>query len=231
MNEKDKILIIAAHPDDEVLGCGGSMLKWSKQGKEVHVLILAEGITSRDKIRKREKRKKDLSELNDCALEANKILGVKSIKLLNYPDNRMDSITLLEIVKTIEKHIDKLKPSIIVTHHANDLNIDHKIVHQAVFTACRPKTGSQIKRILSFEVPSATEWESPSFASAFTPNWFEDISENLDTKIKALKIYKNEMLPWPNSRSIRAIEHLARWRGASVGCEAAEAFILLREIN
>ena len=121
-------LIVAAHPDDEVLGCGGSIAKWSNNGHNVNVLIMAEGATSRDKNRNRNSRKKDLSDLFKSAKKANNILGVKSLTLLDFPDNRMDSLDLLDIVKVVESHIAKLKPDVVVTHHSNDLNIDHQII-------------------------------------------------------------------------------------------------------
>jgi LmbE family N-acetylglucosaminyl deacetylase len=225
------ILIIAAHPDDEVLGCGGSIAKWSKDENNVNLLIMAEGITSRDKYREKESRKKELSNLAQSAKRASNILGVKSVELLDYPDNRMDSVDLLDVVKTIEKYIEKLKPEVVMTHHAGDLNIDHQITHQAVITACRPQPGQTVKCILSFEVPSATQWQSPTIGNPFVPNWFEDISESLDLKMEALRAYQSEMREWPHPRSLRAVEHLARWRGALVGCEAAEAFMLNRFIN
>jgi len=226
-----KYLIIAAHPDDEALGCGGSMSKWSKNGHEVHVLIMAEGATSRDEKRDRDAREKEISSLAKSAKEVGNIFGVKSVKLLNYPDNRMDSVDLLDVVKTIEKYIASLKPDVIVTHHSGDLNIDHQIIHQAVITACRPQPRSSIKRILTFEVPSATEWQSPTVCNHFVPNWFEDITETLVDKIKALGEYKSEMRDWPHPRSIKAVEHLARWRGASVGYEAAECFYLIKNYS
>jgi len=225
------ILIIVAHPDDEVLGCGGSMAKWSQGGNDVHVLIMVEGITSRDKSRDRVTRQNELSHLAQSAKKAGKILGVQSVELLDYPDNRMDSVDLLDVVKTIEKYVEKLAPEIIVTHHSGDLNIDHQIIHQAVMVACRPQPDHPVQRILSFEVPSATEWQSNTFVKPFMPNWFEDISDTLDQKIKSLKAYESEMRKWPHARSIKAVEHLARWRGASVGCVAAEAFMLNRFIN
>ena len=118
-----------------------------------------------------------------------------------------------------------------MTHHASDLNIDHQIIHQAVITACRPLPRQSVKRILSFEVPSATEWQSTDAGRPFVPNWFEDIADTLNLKVKALEAYKSEMRVWPHARSIKAVEHLARWRGASVGVEAAEAFMLVREIR
>ena len=226
-----KYLVIAAHPDDEVLGCGGSIAKWVKGGHEVHVLVMAEGATSRDKHRDRASRKETLSILAQSAKRAAEILGVETIELLDYPDNRMDSVDLIDVVKTVEEIIEKLQPAMVVTHHAGDLNIDHQITHQAVITACRPQPEQTVKRILTFEVPSATEWNSSTYVSPFTPNWFEDISDTLELKIKALEAYESEMREWPHARSIKALEHLARWRGASVGAEAAEAFMLVREIR
>ena len=224
-------LVIAAHPDDEVLGCGGSIAKWVKAGNKVYVLIMAEGATSRDENRNRESRMKELSILEQSANYAADILGVKSVELLGYPDNRMDSVHLLDIIKVIENYIKKLQPEIIVTHHAGDLNIDHQIIHKAVITSCRPQPDNSIKRILSFEVPSATEWNSPIVDVPFIPNWFEDISDTLAMKVEALNAYQSEMRKWPHPRSIKAIEHLARWRGSSSGCEAAEAFMLVRNIR
>jgi len=224
------ILIIAAHPDDEVLGCGGSMAKWSKAGIDVHVLIMAEGVTSRDKSRDKVSRKTELYNLAGFARKANKILGVESVDLLDYPDNRMDSVDLLDVIKTVEGYIEKLQPEIVVTHHSGDLNVDHQIIHQATVTACRPQPGHCVKRILTFEVPSATEWNSPLDNNHFYPNWFEDITDTLELKLKALKVYKSEMRVWPHARSIEAVEHLARWRGASSGHEGAESFMLIREI-
>ena len=230
MHDKKIILIIAAHPDDEVLGCGGSMAKWSIGGHDVHLLIMAEGATSRDRKRNRDNRKDDLSHLGKSAKEAGRVLGIKSIELFDYPDNRMDSVDLLDIVKTIENGVEKIKPDVVVTHHCGDLNIDHQIVHKAVLTACRPQPGSTVKQILSFEVPSATEWQPSTTNSPFMPNWFEDISDTLNLKLKALEAYNSEMQEWPHARSIKALEHLAGWRGASVGVEAAEAFMLVRNI-
>ena len=207
------------------------MAKWAKEGHEIHVLIMAEGATSRDKERDKKKCKKKLSQLAKSAKKSSEILSLRSIKLIDYPDNRMDSISLLDVVKSIEEHIEKIKPEIVVTHHFSDLNIDHQITHKAVITACRPQPKSRVKRILSFEVPSATEWQSPSINSPFIPNWFEDISMTLELKIIALEAYKTEMREWPHARSIEALEHLAKWRGSTIGLEAAEAFMLLREIK
>ena len=152
------------------------------------------------------------------------------MELLEYPDNRMDSLDLLDVVKAVEVRIKKLQPELVLTHFAKDLNIDHRKTHEAVITACRPQPGHPVKRLLSFEVPSSTEWQSPGVEYPFVPNWFEEITETLDLKINALKIYQSEMQQWPHARSLEAVKHLARWRGASVGVEAAEAFMLIRNV-
>jgi len=226
-----QILIIAAHPDDEVLGCGGTIAKHLQNGDEVHVLILAEGVTSRDEVRERESRAGELSQLAQAAQEAGRILGVKSVELYDFPDNRMDSVDLLDVVKVVERAIDKYKPDMVYTHHAGDVNIDHRIVHQAVVTACRPLPGQCVKTLLFFEVPSSTEWQIPGSAPAFLPNYFVDISDCLDKKFQALKAYESEIRSWPHPRSLTAVEHLARWRGSMVGVEAAEGFVLGRKLS
>jgi len=224
------ILIIVAHPDDEVLGCGGSIAKWSMQNN-VHVLIVSEGATSREDVRDVCNKQRELSLLSQSAANAAKILGATSVKLLGFPDNRMDSLDLLDVVKPIEKIINSLQPITVVTHHSGDLNIDHRIVHKAVITACRPQFGCSVKRILTFETPSSTEWQPSGSGAQFHPNWFEDISATMDKKISALKEYKSEMRDWPHSRSLKAVECLAKWRGASVGCKMAESFLLIRELR
>ncbi len=221
----NKIAVIAAHPDDEILGCGGTIAKHIWLGDQVYVLVLSNGITSRafdkDQVAK-------LQKLNIAAHEVHKFLGT-FFTLYNLSDNRMDSLDRLDIVKMVESFIEKINPDIVYTHHYGDLNVDHRRVHEAVLIACRPVPGIFIKRILFFEVASSTEWGG-SFSS-FTPNWFVDITDTLEIKLKALEIYKDEMREFPHSRSLKALECLARWRGATIGKNAAEAFILGRCIE
>jgi LmbE family N-acetylglucosaminyl deacetylase len=162
--------------------------------------------------------------------KANKILGTTSIQLMDFPDNRMDTVDLLDIVKVVENKINERKPEIIYTHHHGDLNNDHRITHQAVLTACRPEPNTTVKKIYCFEIPSSTECQTPIAEFSFIPNTFVNISSELEKKVTALKAYESEMKPWPHSRSIKAVEHLARWRGASACFEAAEAFILYRNL-
>jgi LmbE family N-acetylglucosaminyl deacetylase len=223
-------LVIAAHPDDEVLGCGGTIARLAAEGWAVHVHIVAEGSTSRDDVRDPAKRSDNLSELREAAEAANAILGGTSLAFSGMPDNRMDGIDLLDIVKLVDADVQRLKPSLVLTHHAGDVNIDHRIIHDATVAACRPQPGHSVREFLFFEVLSSTEWRPPSSARPFAPDTYFDISAFLQKKSEALEAYKSELRPFPHPRSIKAVEALARWRGASVGCAAAEAFMQGRRI-
>ena len=192
---------------------------------------MAEGATSRTVNRNIEQKSEELSLLTKSAQQAAQIIGAKSLKLSGFPDNRMDSIDLLDIVKVIESEIELLQPKTVVTHHSGDLNIDHRIVHQAVMTACRPIPNHIVRRLLTFETLSSTEWQTTSFTTPFQPNWFEDVTKTIGRKMEALEAYHSEMREWPHARSLQSIEYLARSRGASIGCKAAEAFMLMREIR
>jgi len=224
------VLVIAAHPDDEVLGCGGAIAKHADAGDTVSVIILAEGATSRGAVRDRNAAASELSSLAAAAEQANRILGVSSLKLHDFPDNRMDSVDLLDVVKVIEAAIDSCRPAIVYTHHAGDLNIDHRRTHEAVITACRATPEQVVKSLLYFEVASSTEWQTPGSAPAFTPHVFVNIQSTLERKLEALKSYGSELRQFPHPRSIGAVEALARWRGASSGFVAAEAFVLGRSV-
>jgi LmbE family N-acetylglucosaminyl deacetylase len=225
-----RLAVIVAHPDDEVLGCGGTIARRAREGHEVHMLILAEGITSRDESRNPANRNTEVTALQSAAKAASTVLGVRSVEFTGLPDNRMDSLDLLDVIKVIEGFIAVRQPQLVFTHHPSDLNIDHQIVSSAVSTACRPLPGSSVSTLLFFEVPSSSEWQTPAAIGTFAPNWFEDITETLPTKLQALGAYASEMRPWPHARSYEAVEALARWRGASVGLKAAEAFVLGRHL-
>jgi len=226
----NSVLIVAAHPDDEVLGCGGGIASHADAGDHVQVLIVAEGATSRQQQLNRGQVNAELSDLARAAQKAGEILGAAGVELLDLPDNRLDSLDRLDLIKIIEARIDSYQPQIVYTHHSGDVNVDHRRLHEAVVTACRPTPGHCVRRLLSFEVASSTEWQPPGSAPAFQPNWFVDISAQWERKQLALEAYASEMRPWPHARSIQALEHLARWRGAQVGVEAAEAFCLLRQL-
>ena len=224
------IFIVAAHPDDEVLGCGGTIARHADEGDQVQVLIVAEGATSRQEQRNRNEATDELSALAQAAQKVGTILGAKEVELLDLPDNRLDSLDRLDLIKQIEERIARHQPQVVYSHHAGDVNIDHRRLHEAVVTACRPTPWQPVRRLLSFEVVSSTEWQPPGSAPPFQPNWFVDIFAQWLRKREALEAYASEMRPWPHARSIQAVEHLARWRGAQVGVEAAEAFCLLRQL-
>jgi len=226
----DSVLVVAAHPDDEVLGCGGTIARHAEAGDQVQVLIVAEGATSRLQQRDPGQASDELSALAQAAQNAGAILGAAGVELLDFPDNRLDSLDRLDLIKRIEARMERHQPQVVYVHHAGDVNVDHRRLHEAVITACRPTPGQPVRRLLSFEVASSTEWQPPGSAPAFQPNWFVDITSQWPSKREALAAYASEMRVWPHARSIEALEHLARWRGAQVGVEAAEAFCLLRQL-
>ena len=230
-HEMNRILIVAAHPDDEVLGCGGTIARHADEGDQVQVLIVAEGATSRLKHRDRLQAGYELSVLAQAAQAAGSILGAAGVELLDLPDNRLDSLDRLDLIKQIENRIDHYRPEVVYVHHSGDVNVDHRRLHEAVITACRPMPGQVVQKLLSYEVASSTEWQPTGSAPAFQPNWFVNISKQWKRKRQALEVYSSEMRAWPHARSLEAVEHLARWRGAQIGVEAAEAFFLLRPVK
>ncbi len=222
------ILVVAAHPDDEVLGCGGTIARLTSEGSNVYTLILGEGVTSRDRKRDLAKRENEIAELKKQAENANRILGVKKVYTFDFPDNRFDSVPLLDIIKTIEETKDGLKPDIVFTHHIGDLNIDHQVTFKAVMAACRPTIDESVKEIYSFEIPSSTEWNAPSPLTYFMPDYFINISKFLEIKINALEEYEAELRDFPHPRSLKAVELNAKYWGVKMGFEAAEAFKTIR---
>jgi LmbE family N-acetylglucosaminyl deacetylase len=227
--ETDVCCVIAAHPDDEVLGCGGTIARLAEAGCAVHILLLADGESARDV-----EPAVNITELvktrSKKAEQACAVLGCASTKTTRLPDNRLDSVELLEIVKLVEKFVDQYHPTIVITHHRGDVNIDHRIVHDAVLAACRPEPNHCTKELLFFEVSSSTEWQTPDAEESFHPNYFVDITSTVQKKLKALEVYESEMREVPHPRSLKAVEALSQWRGATAGVEAAEAFVLGRKL-
>lgn len=234
-----RILVFVAHPDDEVLGMGGTILKHTENKDWIKVVYLATGITSRRSLNyqnlpsynfEKNSSKQIENEINDLrkdALKSCKILKVNDHEFYDFPDNEMDSIPLLKIVKVIEKEIKITKPDRIYTHHFNDLNIDHRVVYNAVLTATRP-INTSVKELISFEVPSSTEWNYPQ---NFNPNYFVKIKSQLNRKLKAMESYRNEIRDFPHPRSIENLKNVAyRW-GSISGTDAAEAFEIIRKIE
>ena len=219
------ILAVVAHPDDEVLGAGGTLARHAQQGDQVHLLFLTDGVAARANT------KKAADGRARAATIAAKTLGTKTPLFLSFPDNRLDGVDRLDVIKAIEDLTAEIQPTIVYTHHAGDLNIDHQICSGAVLTAFRPMPGRSVRRILAMEVASSTEWNVPSSSNAFIPNHFVDISGTLAKKRAALDAYAEEMRDFPHTRSTEALEVLARWRGATVGLAAAEAFVIVRSIE
>jgi N-acetylglucosamine malate deacetylase 1 len=216
------ILIIAAHSDDEALGCSGTIAKHIAQGDNVSFLFMTDGVSSRVD---------NDAEVRFAAVKkVSKILKVNSFDNFNFPDNKMDLIPLLNVVKKIESKIKQIQPEVIYTHHIGDLNIDHQITHKAVMTACRPQPDFCVKEIYAFEVLSSTEWQTPGYLP-FTPNVFIDITDYINIKEQVLKSYSNEMRRSPHSRSIDNVIRLNALRGNSIGIDYAEAFMLTRSVR
>lgn len=223
-----KILIVAAHPDDEVLGCFGTVARLIEEEYEAYTLILGEGKTSRDKNRSVENKQGEIEVLNSEIKRANDVIGIKKVFVESFPDNRFDSVDLLDIVKVISKVKDEIKPDIIFTHFENDLNIDHRITYQAVLTATRPMEDECVKEIYSFEILSSTEWNYPL---SFSPDTYFDISDTMNLKIEAMKEYKSELCQYPHPRSLEGIELNAKYQGMRIGKKYVEAFKIVRQIK
>jgi LmbE family N-acetylglucosaminyl deacetylase len=218
-----KILIIGAHPDDEVLGCGGIIKKHASEKDKVFVLILTNGSS----IRYVDEMEQTLQR--NCQ-ECSEILGAKEVFFENLPEQKLDAIPVINIVQKIEAIIKKVKPEIVYTHHQGDINQDHRTVFEATLIAARPNN-SYVKAIYSYEIPSSTEWGSNSEKNIFIPNIFIDISKEIDEKIKAFKKYYSEVENWPHPRSDQGIRTLAQYRSSQCNKFYAEAFKLIREIK
>ena len=217
-----KIMVIIAHPDDEVLGCGGTIARLTQE-RDVQLAILGEGITSRYEERGKAD-KSILTQLQRNAKAAATVLGVKSVTFGDLPDNRFDEVALLEVVKRVERLVESYQPQIIYTHHPGDLNIDHSTTFRAVLTATRPVLGCPVKEIYACEIPSSTEWAFQKLQCPFRPNVFVDISATIEQKIQALQEYQGEVRSFPHPRLPEALVASARRWGSVIGVEYAEAF-------
>jgi LmbE family N-acetylglucosaminyl deacetylase len=216
------VLVVVAHPDDEVFVCGGAMARHAARGDHVHTLFLADGETARlDRFTPGALADRRAAR-RQAAMQAAAALGTEEPRFLDLPDNRLDGEMLLDIIKQIEAVIREVVPETVFTHHHGDLNSDHRIAHRAALTACR---------IFAGEALSSTEWATEGTGGVFAPTTFVDIASTLDTKLKALAAYSSELRPFPHLRSLDTVRHLACLRGATVGLEAAEAFVLVREVR
>ena len=220
-----QILIVAAHPDDEVLGCGGTIARHVKEGESVHVLFLGDGVGSRGN-----SDTKLITARKESAVKACEVLGAAVVGFEKFPDNMFDTVPLLDIVRVVESAKKEINPQIIYTHHGGDLNIDHRIACQAVLTAFRPQPDEQFFEIKAFETNSSTEWSTSAIIPSFIPDTFVDISKYLDNLLNAYSCYADEMREEPHARSMEALKIGALRRGREAGLHAAEAFMTLRRI-
>lgn len=225
-----KILVVAAHPDDEILGLAGTIKKRINIGCKAYCIILGEGLTSRTTHRE-DTPHNLIDSLHYQTSEAAKIIGFEQVYFSKFPDNRFDSVDLLEIIKEVEKYVQQIKPDIIYTHHYGDLNIDHRRTFEAVITACRPVGEFCVKEIYCFETPTSTEWHFQYGDNTFKPNVFIDIEDTLPVKLAAMNCYKTELGEYPHPRSLKALEIIAAKWGTVVGRKYAEAFELIRKVD
>jgi len=223
---KKKVLIIVAHPDDESFGCGGLIKKLSKKKNNIFVVSFTNGVGSRNKTSV-----KKINNRKVASIKASKILGFKWLAQYDFPDNELDKISLLEIIKKIESHKKKINPHIVLTHNFTDLNIDHRLVAEATLTAFRPEPNQQLEELITFEVPSATDFRQLKNQKNFLPNYFVNIKDELKFKIKAIKTYKNEVKVAPHSRSLDGVKNLSKLRGNQSGLKNVEAFEIIRKIH
>ncbi|MGE5404067.1 MAG: PIG-L family deacetylase [Candidatus Saccharibacteria bacterium] len=222
---RQKVLCVVAHPDDEVLGVAGTLALHAQAGGEVQVIILSEGESEKLPTTQ------ECSTRRACAYKAAQVLGINKIELYDFPDQRLDTVPFIEIIKVIENALEKYKPSVVYTHHGGDANTDHQVTFKAVYAACRPMTliGSCVERLLTFETPSSTD-QAPQIGDfVFNPNVFVNIEPVWNKKVQALQCYPTEIVGGKHPRSIEYIEALARVRGGHAGYYMAEGFVSIRE--
>ena len=217
------VLVISAHPDDEVLGLGGTLARHVRQGDVVFPVIVADG----SQVRYSEEQRDELkSACAKCCAE----LGLQPPEYLGFRDQGLDAHSQIEINNVLEVLVRKCRPKVVYTHHFGDMNRDHQVLHEATLVACRPKPGGIVKRVLTYVVPSSTDWAPYSSERAFLPNWFVDISETIEQKLRALAHYSSEIEPYPHPRSLEAVRSQAKFWGSGVGVEYAEPFMLVRNL-
>jgi LmbE family N-acetylglucosaminyl deacetylase len=218
------VLVVAAHPDDELLGPGGTLARHAKAGDEVHAVLVADGATSRYA-------EGMVDVLAKCTHRAAQVLGFASVELLSMPDQRLDTLALIEVTRELEAVVNELRPGLVYTHFPGDVNVDHGVVARAAWTACRPYVLPGLRRFAVFETPSSTEWAWPADGGSFQPALFVDVTDTVDDKLEAMACYQSELRDYPHPRSLRALRERAAYWGSRVGRQAAEAFQVLREVT
>lgn len=221
------VLACVAHPDDEILGCGGTLARHAGTGDHVIVCFVADGVTSRAG---NTRQAEELNERRAASHEAARIIGAKSVHFLDFEDQKLDATPLLNVTQALERLTSDIRPDIVYTHNDTDLNTDHCIVARAVLTATRPMPGQPTVAVYGFETLSSTEWRFGAAERQFSPQRFVDIGAFMPAKMAALEAYRYEMRAFPHARSVDAVRALAAYRGATVGVAAAEAFSVYRQV-
>jgi len=221
-----KVLVVAAHPDDEMLGLGGTLAMHSADGDEVHVLMVTEGSSTQYKNNPEmiAQKKNEMNQVKD-------VLGFKEIHYCDLPDMKLDTLAHIDLNKPISKAIQNIKPEIVYTHFYGDVNKDHRMIFESVMVAVRPLGKDSVKKVICYNTPSSTEWNLQRSHTAFMPNLYVDITGYLDKKVEALEQYKSEVREYPHPRSVKSIKVHAQYWGTHIGVEAAEAFMIVREIR
>ena len=217
------VLVFASHPDDEILGAGATLAGHASRGDEVHAVVPAEGASSRYSETMQQ-------ALQKAGLRAAEEIGFASIRFEGLPDQRLDTVPLIEITQGLEAILEELDPEVVYTHFPGDVNVDHGVVARAVWTACRPYRFPRIRRLAAFETPSSTEWAWPLPDGVFSPTLFVEVSATIDAKLAAMECYSAELRDYPHPRSTRALRQRAEFWGSVVDRSAVEPFVILREI-
>lgn len=221
-----RVLAIAAHPDDETLGAGGTISRFTREGHEVWICILTDGASARHQHVDRQK---------ECAVRAGEVLGVANVTFAGFEDQRLDAVPLIDVITPIDKCIVELQPQLVLTHFGQDVNQDHRVAFAATMVATRPVGPTSIGRVMCYETPSSTEWAAPFTGNVFSPNVYVDISSTLSVKLEAMRQYartfSGEVHPFPHPRSYQALEAIARCHGSAAGLAAAESFMLVRSVE
>ena len=225
-----KVLIFAAHPDDEVLGCGGTIAYHRKKGHKVGVCYLSEGVSSRFDFNKKSQWENEKKLRKNMALKAAAILDFEIIKFLDLPNLRMEDQSSLELVKIVMTIINSYCPDIVYVNFLGDLNTDHQVTFKAVFTALRPHSNKNVRIVRCYEVLSSTEWAANINEPSFKPDTYVDISKFVNKKMEGICAYQKEMRTFPHPRSQEVIKSLMRYRGSQVGFKYAEAFVTIRNL-
>lgn len=223
-----KILVIAAHPDDEIYGMGGTIARLKDEGNELHLLIVTDGSTAqyRDKADIDEIIKAKKKETEKAA----SIVGFSSVHYGKLPDMRLDITEHIEVNKVIEDIINEIKPDTVFTHFWGDVNLDHRCIYQSTIVATRPVFGQSVKEVYCYSVPSSTEWQ-PKISEQFAPNYFVDISKYVQQKYAAIEAYETELRDFPHPRSVETVSVQDKASGLRIGLSAAEEFVVLRKIE